>query len=219
MKVKWLGHSCFLLTSDAGVRIITDPYKREGGLNYGELNESADVVLVSHEHYDHNNAAEIKGKPQVIKGPGIKEAKGIMFKGIATFHDETGGSKRGNNTVFVFEVDGLRFCHLGDLGHSLGNKELADIGKVDVLFVPIGGLYTCDPGASTSVVAQLSPRITIPMHYKTSKIDTAKFGGICGVDEFLKGKRNVRELDSSETELKTGRLPTSTQVLVLKPAL
>jgi L-ascorbate metabolism protein UlaG (beta-lactamase superfamily) len=219
VKIKWLGHSCFVLTSDAGLKIITDPYTREGGLNYGEIKESADIVLVSHEHHDHNNSAAVKGKPAVLKGPGTKEIRGIKFLGIASFHDEASGSKRGANTIFVFEMDGLRICHLGDLGHDLGNKEISDIGKPDILFIPIGGLYTFDAAVADTVVSKISPRVIIPMHFRTGGIDTAKFGVISGPDKFLNGKKDVRQLDVSETELKAGKLPAASQIIVLKPGL
>jgi L-ascorbate metabolism protein UlaG (beta-lactamase superfamily) len=219
VKVKWLGHASFLITSAGGARVITDPYKVDMGLSYGEIGETADVVLVSHEHADHNNAAAIRGNPQVIKGAGDKEAKGIKVKGIATYHDEAGGSKRGGNTVFVIDVDGVRVCHLGDLGHDLTLKDVADIGRIDVLIVPVGGVYTIDARAATAVCAKLAPRVIIPMHYANSRVDTGKFGAISGVEDFVKGKTNVDRLNSSETAFEVGKLPTSPRILVMRPAL
>ena len=219
MRVKWLGHACFLFTSDNGTRVIVDPYKPQGGLNYGEINESADVVLVSHEHYDHNNPSVVKGKPEVIKGPGLKVAKGIKFKGIAAFHDEAKGTKRGNDTIFTFEMDGMRICHLGDLGHELNATDLKEIGKVDILFMPVGGLYTFEPDVATQVSNKLAARVLIPMHFRTPKVDTSKFGAIVGTDEFLKGKQGVDRRNGSEAEFHADRLPASTQIIVLKPAL
>ncbi len=115
MKIKWLGHASFLITSDSGIKIITDPYETGGGLSYGEIKESADIVTVSHDHFDHNNVAAVPGNPQVVKG--TAEVKGIEFKGISTYHDEAKGGQRGKNTILCFEVDGIRVCHLGDLGH------------------------------------------------------------------------------------------------------
>lgn len=217
MKVKWLGHACFLITSDAGLKIITDPFSAGGGINYPEIQESADVVLSSHEHGDHSNTAAIKGKPQIIKGVGVKEAKGIKFKGIETYHDDAKGAKRGKNTVFVFEIDGIRICHLGDLGHDLSNTEVGEIGKVDVLFIPVGGFYTCDVQDAKSVCNKLSPKIAIPMHFKTPKLDTGIFGAIVSCDEFLTGKTNVDRRNSNEIELKAGQLPASTRIIVLMP--
>lgn len=219
MRVKWLGHSCFLFTSDNGTKVIVDPYKPQGGLNYGEIKESADVVLVSHEHGDHNNPDAVKGKPEVLKGPGLKVAKGITFKGIAAFHDEAKGAKRGNDTIFTFEMDGMRICHLGDLGHELSAADLKAIGKIDILFMPVGGFYTMEPDVATKVADKLAPRVLIPMHFRTPRVDTPKFGAIVGADEFLKGKQAVDRRNGSEAEFQAGRLPHSTQIIVLKPAL
>lgn len=214
MKIKLLAHSAFLITTDSGTRIITDPYETNDTLKYGRIKESADIIIVSHEqHTDHNNVAAVQGNPQVVRK--TTEAKGIKFKGIPTYHDDAGGSKRGNNTIFCFEVDGVNVCHMGDLGHLLSNTQAAELGKIDILLIPVGGFYTIDAKAATRVCDQLKPRIIIPMHYKSNKLDFP----ITGVDEFLKGKDNVSRLDASEIELKAGELPAGTQIIVLKPAL
>ena len=102
MKIKWLGHACFTITSDTGVKIITDPYVTTDRLTYGEIKESADIVTVSHNHGDHNNVAAVRGNPEVVRGAGTAEIKGIKFDGTATYHDETGGSQRGDNVIFCF---------------------------------------------------------------------------------------------------------------------
>ncbi len=217
MKVKWLGHACFLITSDSGTKIITDPFNVGGGINYPEIKESADIVLLSHEHGDHNNTGAIKGNPQVIKEVGTKEAKGIKFKGIGTYHDDAKGTKRGRNTIYVFEVDGVKICHLGDLGHELNNAQIAEIGKVDVLFIPAGGFYTCEVQVATDVCTKISAKVVIPMHFKTSKVDTSLFGAIVGCDEFLRGKTDINRRDSNEIEFKAGQFPTATQIVVFSP--
>jgi L-ascorbate metabolism protein UlaG (beta-lactamase superfamily) len=219
MRVKWLGHACFLVSSNTGMRIIIDPYAVQGGLNYGEIDESADVVLSSHSHYDHSNAGVVKGHPRVISGAGTEVVRGVSFRGIAAYHDETEGSKRGNNVIFAFELDGVRVCHLGDLGHDLSEVQVKEIGKVDLLFVPAGGLYTFDVAVANRVCNALAPRIIVPMHFRTPKVDTALFGAIAGPDDFLKGKPVVERRDSSEAEFDGGNLPAATRVIVLKPAL
>ena len=210
MKIKWLGHASFLITSDSGTRIITDPYICGSGLRYDEIKEAADVVTVSHDHFDHNNVASVRGNPQVIKKPG--EAKGIKFEGVPTYHDASGGSERGNNTIFCMDIDGVRVCHLGDLGHPLSDQQVANIGKVDVLLIPVGGFFTIDAKVASEVCDRLSPRVIIPMHYKNEKCEFP----ISGVDDFLEGKGNVRKLDSSEAEFKAGALPAETEIVVLK---
>jgi len=213
MKLKWLGHSAFVITSDTGIKIITDPYATDDRLNYGEIKESADIVTVSHDHFDHNNVSAVRGNPEIARG--TTEIKGIKFRGIPTYHDEAKGQQRGKNTIFCFEVDGTKVCHLGDLGHTLGDKQIAEIGEVDILLIPVGGLYTINAMAASQICDQLKPRVIIPMHYKTNKCSLP----IGGVDEFLQGKRNVSRLDASEVELKSGKLPADTQVIVLQPSL
>jgi len=213
MKIKWLGHASFMITSDTGIKILTDPYVTGGDLRYGEIKESADIVTVSHNHTDHNNVAAVGGNPQVVKG--TARIKGIEFKGIPTYHDDAGGKKRGDNTMLCFEVDGVRVCHLGDLGHQLSDMQVAELGRIDILLIPVGGFYTIDAKVATEVCSRLKPKVIIPMHYKTDKCGFP----IAGVDEFLRGKEGVSRLDASEVEFKPGELPASTQIIVLKSAL
>jgi L-ascorbate metabolism protein UlaG (beta-lactamase superfamily) len=213
MKVKWLGHSCFVITADDGTKIITDPYATGDGINYGKINESADIVLISHRHADHNNPRAVKGNPTVITGN--TKAKGMGFKGVASYHDTSSGRERGNNTIFCFTVDGLRVCHLGDLGHELSPQQVSQIGEVDILLIPVGGFFTIDAKVAGKVLEQLKPRVAIPMHYKTPKCDYP----ISGVEDFLKDRGRVKRIDGSEVEFKKGELPEATEVIVLKHAL
>ena len=214
MKVKWLGHASFMITAETGIKILTAPYEWRDTLNYGEINESADIVTVSHEHTDHNNVAAVGGNPEAVKG--AAKAKGIEFKGIPTYHDAAGGSERGNNIIFCFEVDGMMVCHLGDLGHPLGDKEVAEVGKVDILLVPVGGNYTIDARVATEVGSKLAPKVIMPMHYRNDRCSSFP---VAGVDDFLQGKAGVSRLDTSEVEFKPGELPATTQIIVLQPAL
>ncbi len=213
IKVTWFGHAAFLITSPKGVRIITDPYATSKRLNYGDISDSADIVTVSHEHGDHNNVAAVGGNPEVVRE--TTEVQGIKFRAIAAYHDDSKGSKRGNNTIICFEIDGLKICHLGDLGHPLDDKHITDIGKVDILFIPVGGNYTIDAIVASQVCAQLNPSVIIPMHYLTDKCSLP----ISGVDEFLQGKQNVNRLDTNEVDFQSGQLPSKTTIIVLKPPL
>ncbi len=215
MKVKYLGHASFLITSDSGVKIITDPYTPGSALTYGDIKEAADIVTISHGHGDHNNAATVRGNPKLVNQAGITEAKGIKFKGMATYHDEEKGKARGNNIIFCFEVDGMKVCHMGDLGHPLTAQQAAEMGQIDILFMPVGGYYTIDTKVASQIASQLAPKVLIPMHFKTNKCGYP----INGVDDFLKGKKTVTRLDTSETEFKASKLPTATQIMVLQPAL
>ncbi len=219
MKIKYLGHSCFMITSDAGNKVITDPYITGAPwppLKYGEIKESADIVTVSHEHKDHSNVAVVQGSPEVLKEKITAVIKGIEFKGIPTHHDNVGGKTRGNNLVFIFNMDGVRVCHLGDLGHQLSTKQVAELGPVDILLVPVGGFYTIDAEAATQLCDRVKPKVIIPMHYKTDKLTDTELDG---VDKFLEGKENVSKLDISEVKFTQGALPTRTQIMVLKSAL
>ncbi len=213
MKIRYLAHASFLITSASGTRIVTDPYTVNAGTRYRPVNETADIVTVSHGHGDHNNVASVKGRPQVVRDSA--EVKGIKIKAIPVFHDTSGGKERGRNTVFCFDVDGVRVCHCGDLGHKFTDKQLSEIGKVDVLFIPVGGFFTIDARTAGEVADQVGAAVTIPMHYKTEKVDYP----ITGVEEFVKGKKNVTRVDGCEVELKAGQLPAGQQIMVLRPSL
>jgi L-ascorbate metabolism protein UlaG (beta-lactamase superfamily) len=216
MKVKWLGHACFLLTSDAGLRVITDPYATGAfGLDYLPPSETADVVTVSHQHQDHNNVKDVQGNPQVVTGAGSHEAKGIEFKGVATSHDDTSGSQRGPNTIFCFALDGVRVCHLGDLGHNLSPDQVSEIGHVDVLLVPTGGNFTIDAAAADRVADTLAAKVVIPMHFKNERCPSFP---VAGVEEFEKKRKRVRKIDGSEIEIAQGQLPAEAETVILKPA-
>jgi len=218
MKIKWYGHAAFLITSDEGVRVIIDPYDLpacRGQLTYGEIKDQADIVLVTHEHGDHNGIKGLPGSPHVVKGGGTKTLKGISVKGVSTYHDPSKGSERGTNTVFTFSVDGVQVCHLGDLGHVLSEKEKAAIGPVDILLIPVGGLFTIDHKEATQMAGQIKPKVVIPMHFKTKKCVFL----IAPVDDFLKGKTNVKQVKTSEMAFDKTNLPKQTEILVLEHAL
>lgn len=215
MKIKWLGHAAFVITSDNGTRIITDPYTPQGGLSYGRINESAHIVTTTHGHFDHNNIAAVSGKPEVIRGAVDREIGGIKIRGIPAFHDTSLGRQRGGITVFSIVVDGIAVCHLGDIGHPLTKEQIGEIGKVDVLLIPVGGYYTVEPPVATQICKDLSPRVIIPMHYKTPKTDLP----IAGVEDFLRGKTNIRRPGVSEVEFKQEALPETAEIVVLVPAL
>jgi L-ascorbate metabolism protein UlaG (beta-lactamase superfamily) len=214
MFIKWLGHSSFLITSQDGKKIITDPFHNGHGLNYNPLDESADIVTSSHEHGDHNNVKAIKGNPIILTDPGNNTLKGIDIKAIPAFHDETGGSQRGNDLIFCFKVDGMNLCHMGDLGHQLNQQQISQIGPVEILFIPVGGFFTINAQQASMVAQAIKPRSIFPMHYKTPKTEYP----ISGIDEFLKNKKNVRRINSAEIEIKKESLPSETEIIVLQSA-
>jgi len=218
VRIKWLGHSAFLLTAADGTSVITDPYvpsSFNGAIKHGPIRETADAVTVSHHHQDHDGVSLLSGKPKVFDGKGTFKAGSISISGFETFHDANKGAGRGRNTVFVLEADGLRVCHCGDLGHVLTAEQTAAIGKVDFLLVPVGGTFTVDAAAAHEVAGQLAARVTIPMHYKTDKLGF----DIAGIDDFIRGRANVKRVGAAEVEVSADKLPSVPEIWVLEHAL
>ncbi len=210
MKIKWLGHSSFLIESEGGIKIITDPFDETLGYKLPRI--KVNIVTVSHEHFDHNYVRGIKGRPVVFKKPVNRESHKMEFRGISSYHDSACGAQRGSNTIFVIKADGLNLCHLGDLGHTLNSDKLAEIGDVDILFIPVGGFYTIDSSQANQIIKDIKPKIAIPMHYKTEAI---KFS-IDPVEVFLSENENVQRLESNEFDITESTLPENSKIYVLK---
>lgn len=209
VKVTWLGHAMFLLEDGEGRRLVTDPYDSQVGYRVPDI--EAHVVLVSHDHFDHNNASAVKGNPRVVKGPGETEVAGIKIRGFPSYHDPKRGAERGPNTVYRFTMGGMDFVHLGDLGH-LPDRELADkISGADVLFVPVGGTFTIDDGEAEELVRMLAPRIAVPMHFRN---DACAFP-IKTADPFLQRFDRVERAGRGPLYLSREVLPEATAVLLL----
>ena len=167
-EIRWLGHNCFRIRAKEAT-VITDPVGKVTG--YSIPKQSADIVSVSNTHEAHSNLNAIRPEYQLVDGPGEYEMHGVFITGVRTFQDAENGAQRGFNTVFLFELDGMRFGHLGNLGHLLTSEQLEEIGSPDVLFVPAGGSDVITPAQAAEVVAQLEPKIIIPMRYATEKGD------------------------------------------------
>ncbi len=183
MNVFWFGHSCFFLKGARGPSLLLDPFHEEE-VGYPLPAVEAEIVVVSHDHEDHNNIEAVGGCPLLIKGPGHHTALGLEFLGVPSWHDDEGGRLGGENTIFCFTIDGIRVCHLGDLGHPLSPSQVAAIGPVDLLFLPVGGIYTIDARGADKVMEQLHPAVAVPMHYLTRALSFE----LEPVDEFLKGR-------------------------------
>jgi L-ascorbate metabolism protein UlaG (beta-lactamase superfamily) len=220
-KLTWYGQSCFLLETSTGTRVVMDPIPANIGYT-PPADLKADVVTVSHEHGDHNNVALVQGKPKILRGLTAdkkgwvkidEKVKDVAIRSVGVYHDEEKGAKRGLNTVFLFEVGGVRIAHLGDLGHLLTDQQLSAIGSVDVVMIPVGGFFTIDASQATRVLDQLRPRlIVIPMHYKT---DVLTIKELATVDAFLAGKPNVRREKSNTISITGVKARPSTEVVVM----
>jgi len=218
MKIHWYGHSAFKVTTEAGTRIILDPYESgafDGALSYGRIVDEADIVSTSHDHADHNYTKDIKGPYTLINKAGDYAVKEVKIKKIPTYHDPSQGKERGNNLITLIEADGLRLAHMGDLGHELEAGTLKTLGQVDVLLLPVGGFFTIDAGQAAKITNALTPAITIPMHYKTEKCAFP----IAPVEEFTKGFKSVRSVKGPELEVKKADLSTNAEIILLQPAL
>ena len=164
MLITWYGQACFRLESK-DLRVLIDPFDKKIGLKPPRINDT--VVLVTHDHHDHNAVEDTDQESFIIKGPGEYEKSGIQIVGISSFHDNETGAKRGLNTIYVIKMEDITLCHLGDLGqHELTDEQIETIGGVDILFVPVGGTYTVDGKQAVGIVKQIEPKIIIPMHYK-----------------------------------------------------
>jgi L-ascorbate metabolism protein UlaG (beta-lactamase superfamily) len=212
MEINFLGHACFLLRGRK-VRVLTDPFGQSIGLRQRKV--KADIVTLSHQHDDHNDLSRVEGEPMVIQGPGEYEIKEVSILGISTYHDEEEGKLRGKNTIYVIDIDDLRVCHLGDLGHELSQQQLDQLDGVDVLLVPVGGFYTLEAKKALEIIKQIGPTIVIPMHFKTKGM-TAAFDKLISVDEFLQlaGINGVRKEKS--LSLKKTELPEEMEIVLLE---
>jgi len=217
MNIKWHGQSCFSINSsrgkDVSINIVIDPYDESTGLKLPKL--EADVVLVTHDHKDHNNAKAVSGSPFLISGPGEYEVKEVFANGIDSFHDENSGKDRGTNTIYTIETEDLKICHLGDLGQKeLTSDQIEQIGDIDILMIPVGGEFTLSAKEAGKIMAQLEPSIVIPMHYAIPKLKMK----LDSVDLFLKAVGVKKSESLPKLSIKKKDLGTEeTKVILLTP--
>lgn len=213
MNIQYYGHSCFKITAKpAGrgqedVSLFIDPFDKAIGLRPPQ--GQADLVLVTHDHHDHNNVSALKGDPRAIDIPGEYSVKGINIVGIPTFHDESEGKERGRNTVYLIEAEDIRICHMGDLGGDLTAKQYELLNEVDVLMIPIGGKYTLDYKKAAEMARKIEPNVIIPIHYKISGSnvdvdDEKRFCaemGNCNSDKSSKINMKKKDLEERKMEV------------------
>ena len=209
MEIKWLGHSCFRIKGRAAT-IITDPFSPDLGYSLGKV--TADIVTVSHKHPGHNHAKGVGGSPRAVTGPGEYEISEAIIIGIAAYHDDSGGTVRGKNTIYLMEMDEVSICHLGDLGHVLTGEQVEELGDVDILLLPVGGLSTIDATMAAEVVRQLDPKVVIPMHYKTPALKRQ----LQTVSKFLKEIGSGEVTPRAKLSIIKSNLPLTSQVVLLE---
>jgi len=194
--------------------LMFDPFR---GIGLPEPRVKADIILCSHSHSDHNNARAVRHEKSItLEGfTGARQIDNMSIRGVATFHDDAQGSKRGRNSVYIIRFDELTFCHLGDLGHELSPSQTSEVGSVEVLFLPIGGFYTIGPGQARKVMESLKPRITVPMHYRLPGM-SATFNALSTVEDFIHRDDNLKRLDSARFTVGRADLPGKPLIIVPK---
>ena len=215
MEITYLGHSSFRIKTKRAT-LITDPFDPDMvGLKFQKVN--SDIVTVSHSHKDHNRSDLVVDKRMVIEGPGEYELMGVSIVGFPTYHDDKKGEERGTNTVYLIEIDDLKIVHLGDLGHKLNDGIIEEIGTLDILMVPVGGVYTIDFKIATEIVRSIEPSVIIPMHYCIPGKSSETFTKVSEVGDFLKEVGlPVEEMDKLVIK-KADLLEGESKVVVLKP--
>lgn len=212
MEITHIGHSCFKIKGKE-VTLVIDPYDPKIG--YRMPKQECDVLLLTHDHYDHANVSAVSGYSLKIDGPGEYEKSGVFIQGIPTNHDDKKGSERGKNIIYTIDIDGVSILHLGDLGHELSDETMERIASVDVLMIPVGGVYTIDAKTAAEVISEIEPGYVIPMHYKTQDL--------VGIPELTEVNKFLDEMGVGQNYLKDEKLkimtkadvPDETQVMIL----
>jgi len=209
IKIRWHGHACFEISND--LTIVTDPHDGSS-IGIKPPGVKADIVLVSHDHYDHNKVRMVeKEGTERIEG-GEKKIQDVTIKSIGAYHDKEKGSRRGDITIFIFTIEGITFCHLGDLGHILDDEKVKEMGDIDILFIPVGGVFTIDGKEALEICRKIRPKVIVPMHYKISGLSLP----IERVDDFLahvEGEYPVRYV-ANEIEIEKEDLPSSGEIWI-----
>ena len=205
-----MGHSCFRIRGSQAV-IITDPFPP--GLGYTLGKQTADIVTISHAHPSHSYDQGINNQHRVVKGPGEYEISGVLILGITTYHDAVKGQSKGKNTAYLMEIDGLTVCHLGDIGHIIDDEQVEELGNVDILMLPVGGVSTINASMAAQTVRKVEPRVVIPMHYKTPQTSR----DLEPVDDFIKEMGQTQIEPRPKFNVSKSNLPLTLQVVVLTP--
>lgn len=206
LQIRWHGHACFEITND--LTLVTDPHDGKS-IGIPAPSVVGDIILVTHDHYDHNSVKTVeKEGSKVVTDSRKRNISNIEIAGVDSFHDEDFGAKRGTNIMYKFVMDGIKFCHLGDLGHELDEESVQKIGDVDILFIPIGGTFTVDDRQAWNVINKIKPKIIVPMHYKIGGLSLP----IAGIDPFLR-QTNYKVIHvGNEIDIEKEDLPTEPEI-------
>ncbi|CFX02188.1 Beta-lactamase-like [Syntrophomonas zehnderi OL-4] len=207
MLLKWLGHASFEITTGS-TRIITDPFDEK--LGYPLLPREAEIVTVSHQHWDHNAVNFVGGQPRVISEPGLYGVGDVLIQGYPTFHDRQKGRERGKNTIFKISAEDLNLLHLGDLGHILSQEQIKEIGPIDILLLPVGGKYTVGSDEAFEIMQLIKPQVVIPMHFMTPHLSFE----LDPVERFTSKFERVQKLPY--LDIKKQDLMTEPKIIVLE---
>jgi L-ascorbate metabolism protein UlaG (beta-lactamase superfamily) len=208
MEILWLGHSCFRIKGKEAT-IVTDPFDK--GLGYPMRKLTASIVTVSHDHPHHNSLEALGDGPRIVRRPGEYEIAGVFINGIPTFHDNARGELRGKNTVFLMEIEDLKICHLGDLGHVPSSAQMELLSEADILMVPVGGVTALDATAAAETISLLAPKLAIPMHFKTEAANVE----LEPLERFLKEMGLQEAAAQPKLNVTKSSLPTETKVALL----
>jgi L-ascorbate metabolism protein UlaG (beta-lactamase superfamily) len=214
VEITYIGHSAFKIKGK-NLSLVVDPYGPKIGYKFPK--QTCEVVLTTHDHFDHANLAGVSGQRLHIDGPGEYEVGGVFITGIPTFHDKKNGEDRGINTIYLIDIDGFSILHLGDLGHALSQEAISKLTDIDILLIPVGGKYTLDAEAAAKVVSSVEPGIVVPMHYNTK--DLTGVTELEGVEKFLDEMGtddNVRKLTGLKLS-SSSDVPEETEVIQLLP--
>ena len=206
LQIRWHGHSCFGITNE--ITLVTDPHDGKS-IGIHAPNVTGDIVLVSHDHYDHNSVKSVeKEGAKIITDTRKRNIANVEIKGIESFHDGCCGEKRGNNVIYKFTIEDITFCHMGDLGHDLDEDTVQKIGDVDILFIPIGGTFTLDAKQAWRIIKKVKPRIAVPMHYKIGGLSLP----ITGIEPFLEENNYEILKVGNEIDIEKEDLPEEPEI-------
>lgn len=210
MEIVWFGHSCFLLKSSLGKRILMDPFSNV--FNYPNDFPKSDILTISHYHFNHSYINKKNNNCKIINCSGNYTLGNINIMGLDSFHDNFKGLKRGTNVIYVINIDNIRICHLGDIGHIPTPSLLNIIKDVDVIMIPVGGHFTIDGIQASKICKMISPKIILPMHYKTNsslmKLDTCK--------KFIFHMKSIKKINSNIINI-SYPLHNNSEVILLNP--